>query len=74
MPKALDDILTVSVLIGGCVFSFAKLVCRHFAAVHTHIAPRQCKMVAHASLANEKTHPLIKILTVEISPRALGMM
>ena len=73
MPKALGDILTVSVFIGGCVFSFTKLVCRHFAAVHTHIALRQCKMVAHTSLVNEKTHPPIKILTVEISPRALGM-
>ena len=30
--------------------------------------------MAHASLVNEKTHPPIKILTVEISPRALGMM
>ena len=44
-------------------------VCRHFAAVYTHIALWQCKMVAHASLdlVNEKTHPPIKILTVEIT-------
>ena len=27
MPKALGDILTVSILIGGCVSLFAKLVC-----------------------------------------------
>ena len=27
MPKALGDILAVSILIGGCDFLFAKLVC-----------------------------------------------
>ena len=27
MPKALGDVFTVSILIGGCVFLFAKLVC-----------------------------------------------
>ena len=34
MPKALGDILTVSILIGGCVFYSPSLpcVCRHFAA------------------------------------------
>ena len=33
MPKALGDILTVSILIGGCVFYSPSLpcVCRHFA-------------------------------------------
>ena len=51
MPKALSDILTVSILIGGCVFYSPSLpgVCRHFA-----ILPRcnvglytRGKMAAH---------------------------
>ena len=78
MPKALGDSLAVSILIGGCVFYSPSLpcVCRHFA-----ILPRcnvgiytRGKMAAHTSLANKKTHPPIKILTVKISPKALGMM
>ena len=32
------------------------------------------KMAAHTSSANKKTHPPIKILTVKISPEALGTM
>ena len=53
MPKALGDILTVSTLIGECVFYLPSLpcVCRHFAA-STHIAPRQNgKMAAHTRQA-----------------------
>ena len=70
MPKALGDMLTVSILIGGCVFYSPSLPCvrRHFA-----ILPRcnvgiytRSKMAAHTSLANKKKHP--------ISPRALDMM
>ena len=53
-------------------------VCRHFAILprcDVGIYSRQNgKMAAHTSLANKKTHPPIKILTVKISPRALGMM
>ena len=54
MPKALCDILTVSILIGGCVFLFAKLVC---AAIlpRVYIPTLHCsKMAAHTSLANKK--------------------
>ena len=38
MPKALGlgDILTVSIFIGGCVFSFTELVC---AAILRHYIP-----------------------------------
>ena len=54
MPKALGDILTVSILIGGCVFLFAKLaLCvPPFCREYTHIAPRQNgKMAAHTRQA-----------------------
>ena len=78
MPKALGDILTISILIGGCVFYSTSLLyaCGHFA-----ILPR-CNVGILAAkwqhtqgkLGEQKTHPPIKILTVEISPRALGMM
>ena len=77
MPKAVGDILTLSILIGECVFYSPSLpcMCRHYA-----ILPRcnvgtytRSKMAAHTSLANKKTHPPIKILTVKISPRALPL-
>ena len=58
LPKALDDILTVSILIGGCVFYLPRLCvppfCRGAMWVYTH-----GKMAAHASLANKKMHPPI---------------
>ena len=68
ISNALGDISTVSIFIGGCVFSFTKLAC---AAVQCgYILPQN----GGTSLVNEKTHPPIKTLTVKISPRALGMM
>ena len=42
MPKAPGDISTGSILIGGCVFLFPKLVCAAILPrVYTHIAPLQ---------------------------------
>ena len=75
MPKALGDILTVGILIKGCVFYSQSLCVPPFCAVQCgYILAAKCKMAAHTSLANKKMHPPIKILTVKISPRALGMM
>ena len=39
MPKVLGDILTVSIFIGGCVFSFTKLVCAAILRQYINIYP-----------------------------------
>ena len=78
MPRALGDILTVSILIGGCVFYSPSLpcVCRHFAASIPTLHRGKMAKWRHTQgkLGEQKTHPPIKILTVKISPRALGMI
>ena len=55
---------TASILIEGCVFLFAKLVCAAILPrVYTHVAPRQNgKMAAHTSLANKKRILRLKYL------------
>ena len=53
--KALGNILTVSIFIGGCVFSFANqaCLCRHFALPRCSVGINCRKMAAYTSLVNQ---------------------
>ena len=79
MPKALGDILTVSILIGGCVFLFAKLVCappsyRGYIYPHCTVAKWQNDGTHQVSLANKKRILRLKYLRSKYRLRALGMI
>ena len=66
MSKALGDILTVSILIGGCVFYSPSLpcACRHFAILRgaMWVYSRQNGGTHKASLANKKCILRLKYL------------